>query len=482
MQKIFAGDVLRWAFVLIATISMTWLSISSIHSVQAAGSYKSYNKSSSKEHATNKAPIDTLFLDLVTSDSSSTIENSLAKIEKVWSINLVPFALETISYTKSSRARGLLIDLVKNEFGKKDTFDINAFYQWIWNKDIDTDPGYANFKAKLYRKIDVRFDKYFANRQDTARIRLDEIRWGGVLQDGIPPLRNPKMLSVKKATYLEDDNIVFGIVINGDARAYPKRILAWHEMFTDTIGGVDIAGVYCTLCGTVIPYRTEVNGVKYTIGTSGFLYRSNKLMYDKATQSLWSTERGEPVLGPLVDKGIVLPFESVVTTTWGEWRKRHPKTTVLSLNTGHSRDYGEGVAYSNYFSSDELMFNTPFNDSRLQNKREILALRFAGAPKEQLAIDTQYLNKNPIYKNAIGRQKFVVFTDTTGANRVYDPKDVNFVSFDQQKTAVDDQGVSWVVEEEQLRSDKGKVLPRLPYHRAFWFGWHAAFPKTKLIK
>lgn len=83
-------------------------------------------------------------------------------------------------------------------------------------------------------------------------------------------------------------------------------------------------------------------------------------MYDKTTQSLWSTERGKPVLGPLVDKGIQLPYESVVTTTWGEWRKRNPKITVLSLDTGHQRDYGESVAYQQYFATDQLMFNTPF--------------------------------------------------------------------------------------------------------------------------
>ena len=107
------------------------------------------------------------------------------------------------------------------------------------------------------------------------------------------------MISVSDAGYLEDGNIVFGIEINGDARAYPKRILAWHKMFTDTIGGVDIAGLYCTLCGTVIPYKTNHKGTNYTLGTSGFLYRSNKLMYEKATQSLWSTNRGTPVLGSL---------------------------------------------------------------------------------------------------------------------------------------------------------------------------------------
>ena len=290
------------------------------------------------------------------------------------------------------------------------------------------------------------------------------------------------MLNADEADYLDDDNIVFGIEINGDARAYPKRILAWHEMFTDTIGGVDIAGVYCTLCGTVIPYKTNHKGKQYLLGTSGFLYRSNKLMYDQATQSLWSTTRGTPVLGPLVDQGIELEFESVVTTTWKAWRERHPKTTVLSLQTGHYRDYGEGVAYADYFNTDQLMFNTPFTDKRLANKQEVLALRFPASPDQQLAIDTDFLSKHSVYENRIGQQRFVVLTDDSGANRVYDPKNVNFTDYDGKNTVTDDQQRTWVLSESWLEAADGTRLSRLPYHRAFWFGWRAAFPETRLIQ
>lgn len=422
------------------------------------------------------------FSRLIVGDNAHAIQNTLNTIEKKWSSALIPMAIETISYTRSATARRKLIELITATTGIAYSGNTNDWYSWIWNQKIQSDPSYANFKADLYRNIDPRFEKYFRDRQASARIRLDEIRWGGVKQDGIPPLRNPKMITVKDATYLDDSNIVFGMKIKGDARAYPKRILAWHEMFTDTIGGVPIAGVYCTLCGTVIPFRTQLNGVNYALGTSGFLYRSNKLMYDKATQSLWSTERGEPVLGPLVDKGIALAYESVVTTTWGEWRKRHPDTTVLSLDTGHRRNYSEGYAYADYFATDELMFNTPFNDTRLANKQEILALRFAAAPNEQLAIDTDFLSKNPLYKNRIGRQEFIVLTDNSGANRVYDPKGIHFVGYDGDSTVSDDEGNVWILKEEWLENTKGDKLTRLPYHRAFWFGWLAAFPETQLIK
>lgn len=399
-----------------------------------------------------------------------------------WSPKYLPMAIEAMNFTQSTLVRRRLGRLIESSAPDQNFDNNNQRYQWLWNQNIDPPREYANFKADLYLNIDERFEKYFRDRQDDARIRLDEIRWGGVVQDGIPPLRNPEMISAKQADYLDDDNVVFGIEINGDARAYPKRILAWHEMFTDTIGGVDIAGVYCTLCGTVIPYRTEHKGTKYQLGTSGFLYRSNKLMYDQATQSLWSTTRGAPVLGPLVDKDIELEFESVVTTTWEEWRRRHPQTKVLSLKTGHQRNYDEGHAYNDYFSTDRLMFNTPFNDERLENKQEVLALRFPAAPGQQLAIDTDYLNKQPIYKNHIGQQKFIVLTDQSGANRVYDPQDIEFELYDGRDTVTDKSGQQWALKEAWLEASDGQRLKRLPYHRAFWFGWRAAFPETKLIK
>jgi len=422
------------------------------------------------------------FINLLRNSNYAESQSSLTFIKKNWHEGLVPMALESLWFSNSSAINDELKTLIQQTIKSDYKRDLNDWYFEMWNKDIQPDSSYANFKARLYREIDPRFETYFKDRQATAQVRLDEMRWGGVLQDGIPPLRNPEMIPASKASYLEDDNVVFGIEINGDVRAYPKRILAWHEMFVDTIGGIEIAGVYCTLCGTVIPFKTRFNGTQHTLGTSGFLYRSNKLMYDKETQSLWSTTRGVPVLGPLVGKGIELEYESVVTTTWGEWRKRHPKTTVLSLNTGHSRDYGEGVAYNAYFSTDRLMFQTPFRDDRLANKREILALRFPAAPSQQLAIDTEFLNKNPLYTNSIGQQKFVVLTDQSGANRVYDPKDIQLAKYDGNQIAIDEKGVTWQVKESWLESPTGERLPRLPYHRAFWFGWRAAFPETQLIK
>jgi len=403
-------------------------------------------------------------------------------IRAYWTKAYIPPALEIYNFVPDRRVRSTLLEMLRESTGQDFGDNINDWYSWLWNQPELKIKGYADFKSEFYRQIDPKFGKYFHGREKTSRIRLDEVRWGGVKQDGIPPLRQPEMINAKQAKYLEDDNIVFGIEVNGDVRAYPKRILAWHEMFVDNVGGIDFAGVYCTLCGTVILYETEAKGIAHEVGTSGFLYRSNKLMYDKATQSLWNTLKGEPVIGPLVDKDIAFDHRSVVTTTWGKWKKLHPDTKVLSLNTGHRRDYGEGVAYHQYFSTDNLMFHTPFSDHRLKNKTEVLALRFKEHPHEPVAISTDFLNKHPVYRGNIGTQKYVVLTDETGANRVYDPEDVVFSQFDGTHKATDLLGQSWLVAESKLTSPDGRELKRLPYHRAFWFGWHSSYPNTRLIK
>ena len=422
------------------------------------------------------------FLKLMTSDNESESLKAIKYIESNWKPEFEIMVLELLYFSRSTNRDFKLLDLLHTKTRKNYGIDFNRWYEWIWSKDEKIAPYYHKFKAQLHSRIDRHFPKYFLERQQERTIRLDEIRWGGVRQDGIPPLRNPTMVVAKKADYLDDDDIVFGIEVNGDYRAYPKRILAWHEMFTDTVGGIPVAGVYCTLCGTVILYITELNGTQYQLGTSGFLYRSNKLMYDKKTQSLWNTIWGKPVVGPLVGKGIQLEYLSVVTTTWGEWKTRYPKTTVLDLNTGFSRDYDEGVAYKDYFSTDDLMFNVPSPDRSVKYKQSILAIRLPEISDESIAISTRYLKKHPIYKSELEGKSFTVFTDKSGANRVFFTENVNFKDYDGGTIATDMNGETWAMYENHLESKSGKILKRLHSFNAFWFGWKAAYPNTKLVK
>ena len=406
---------------------------------------------------------------------------SLGRIRVGWRDAYTAPMLELLGFVPVRAVQDEVIALLGRTTGRRFNGDLDPWYEWLWSRAPGEHPDYAEFKAGLYEQVDPRFREYFGKGRKTV-IRLDEIRWGGVWRDGIPPLKNPKMIPARQAGYLADGDIVFGVAIDGDVRAYPKRILAWHEMVKDRIAGRELNGVYCTLCGSMILYDTTVNGVHYELGTSGFLYRSNKLMYDHATKSLWSTLSGEPVVGPLVGKDIELQTLRVVTTTWGEWKKRHPGTTALSLDTGHQRDYAEGAAYREYFASDRLMFGVPKLDPRLPNKAEVLALRASGKAADQLAIAADFLAANRVYHDRLGAQAFVVLTDASGANRVYESANLRFASWDGESEVRDSAGNAWKLTEDRLDGPGGASLKRLPAHRAFWFGWYAAYPATRLVK
>lgn len=167
---------------------------------------------------------------------------SLNEMNRKWDMSYVPMILESVRFLPP-RQRAAMLGTLSSKTGQQHGLDFDQWYEWLWKQQYEPHPQYGQFKASLYQRIDPRFSEYFQN-TDNATIRLDEIRWGGVVRDGIPPLKNPKMLTVAEATYLGDNDVVFGIELNGDARCYPKRILAWHEMFKDTIGGESVCGVY----------------------------------------------------------------------------------------------------------------------------------------------------------------------------------------------------------------------------------------------
>lgn len=204
-------------------------------------------------------------------------------------------------------------------------------------------------------------------------------------------------------------------------------------------------------------------------------------MYDRATSSLWSTLHGKPVIGPLVGKGIELPRRSVVTTTWGEWKRRHPDTQTLSPETGYRRDYGEGVAYQDYFATDELMFRVPQLDRRLPNKREVVALRNHESDSA-LAIDTVFLKQHPLYATKVGSDSVVILTTPQGESRVYLTNGQRFRNWNGWDKLSDLQGNEWSLTESALKQkNTNQSLARYPSHQSFWFGWKAQYPETRLI-
>jgi len=339
-------------------------------------------------------------------------------------------------------------------------------------------PSYRQIKLDLLQRVDPNFLRFLDDARSTAEnmdIRLEEIVWGGVRVDGIPALESPAMIEAAAADYLLDDDLVFGIAINGDVRAYPLRILGWHEMFNDVIGGQPVALAYCTLCGSAILFETDVEGQEAPLifGSSGLLYRSNKLMFDRSTDSLWNQFTGKPVTGPLRGSGIELKIRPVVTSTWAEWRARHPETTVLSLETGHSRDYGSGVVYNDYFKSPDLMFPARVASERTARRKDfVFGVKTVGAAR---AWPVAAFAETPVINDRVGARDLVLIGDAASRSvRAYARDGLTFRKTDRSNVLTDGTA-EWRMTEDALIGPADARLARIAGRLGYWFAWSGYF-------
>ncbi len=413
-------------------------------------------------------------------DQGEKQQQALDYIRDHWKDSYTAPLMDILRLSADESLKAAIKAILHEQIGKDKIPNFYDGMEYLWSQEPSYTDWYWDFKGEIYSHVDEKFKRYFSDRETLSTIRLDEVLWGGVEQDGIPPLRYPEMIAAAEADYLDDDDIVFGMYINGVAKAYPQRILAWHEFVVDSFGDMDVAGVYCTLCGTVIAYDMEHGGQRHDLGTSGFLYRSNKLMYDRETQSLWSTIEGQPVIGPLVGQDIQLTQYPVTTTSWRAWKEMHSDTEVLSLRTGHRRDYTAGAAYREYYSHDRLMFPVPTIDTRLKNKEEVLVIRAVGYQDDPVALSISYLKRHPLTAINIDGQSYIVIAGPDGSSMTFEANDLSFDKKIDNKL-IDDQGEEWVITPESLVHSSGRHLSRVPTHRIFWFAWYSVYPDTRLI-
>ncbi len=347
--------------------------------------------------------------------------------------------------------------------------------------------GYFEWKVALYSRIDKTYQKIFY-KGAPSRIRLEEIVSGGVPFEGIPALDQPTVIPAEQADYLKDSEKVFGVSLGGEQRAYPLRILDWHEMLNDTVGGKPVTLSYCTLCGAGVLFSTQTpSGKPYTFGTSGLLYRSNKLMVDRQTLTLWNNLTGEPAVGRLARSPIRLEVLPLTLTTWKEWRGRHPNTKVLALDAAMAGRWG--YSYQPGAANKQrsgVSFPIWKKNKVLDDKDEVFALRLGDRAKAY-PIDVAIREK--VINDTLGEVAVVVVADAvSGAVRAFDRGDRVFKLGDSG-VLVDQDGRSWRVDEESLvalgadGASAGGTLdsrPRLPSHQAFWFGWYGFFPQSEV--
>ena len=315
--------------------------------------------------------------------------------------------------------------------------------------DIPAPPDYLRVKREIFTNLVPGWERIFVEGDIDWRM----VSWGGVLIDDraydttdepcncIPAADNPAVTSAAEATWLDDDDIVFGIEVNGESRAYPRQIMEVREMVNDTLGGRDLGIPYCTLCGAAQAYFTDglPAGVKRPVlRTSGLLIRSNKVMYDVETYSVFDTFLGHAVTGPLAERGLKLEQATVITTDWGTWKAEHPETTVLVEELALGRDFD----FRNGRDANGPIFPVGDVDPRLSVHEDVIGV-----------------------VTASGRP--VAFQRTAALVAL---RQGQVIAFENVRLELDAGGIRAV---DADGSDLGS-------HQAFWFAWSQFHPGTAL--
>ena len=276
-----------------------------------------------------------------------------------------------------------------------------------------------------------------------ALVPANEIFWGGVRRDGIPPIHNPKFVTASEENIVRDKDRVLGVVHNGIAKAYPILILDRHEVVNDHFGDAAVVVTYCPLCFSGMAFTTQLGGINLDFGVSGLLYNSDVLLYDYRTGSLWSQLLSKAISGPL--KGTEIPAIPAANTTWRDWRDRHPDTLVLSTDTGFRMNY-RGSPYGEYQSKGRLMFPVGHRNKEYRNKELVLGVIIGGTEK---AYPFKELRNNGA----------ATFGDSVG---------------DTELT------IEWHEKEKYARAiDRhGREIPTVI---VYWFAWYAFHPDTEVF-
>jgi hypothetical protein len=322
-----------------------------------------------------------------------------------------------------------------------------------------------------------------AEEKEKSIVPLDQIVSGGPPPDGIPSIDNPKFISVQEASkFLEDSELVLGLNINGDIRAYPLQILVWHEIVNDEIGSIPVAVTYCPLCFTNQVFNRTIDDGQEVVefGTSGKLYNSNLVMYDRTSKSLWSQAMAEGIVGKYAGTKLErVPFD---VAYWKEWKQLYPDSKILSRDTGSNRPYGVDP-YGDYYTNSDVLFPISNRDDRLGLKEIVVGFENKGQYK---AYKLQEIEDNKVINDQVNGKSITLFSSYPFMIRAYDPiaegQILEFTYNPKSKNFLDEQtGSEWNFEGKAISGQmKGKQLTRLPFDEGFWFEWVAFHPKTEI--
>ena len=326
----------------------------------------------------------------------------------------------------------------------------------------------------------------------------EAIRSGGPPPDGIPALDEPVFAPTGEIDFLADSEAVLALEINGDARAYPLQIMTWHELVNDTVGGVPVTISYCPLCNSSVAYDRNAAGRVLDFGTSGMLYQSSMVMYDRQTQSLWTHFDGLAVIGELI--GTQLDFWPMAIVSWAAWRDAHPDGMVLTTETGYHRNYGRNP-YVGYETSERLLtpaFQSTEIDERLPAKERVVGIRSAGGA---VAVRHAHLTESGVVEVDLADVPLVVWNLPGASSAIDAPElangidvgssgvferqlDGRLLSFSRSGEGFTDSetGSTWNLFGEATAGElAGSRLQAHEFVDTFWFAWGTFEPHSSIV-
>lgn len=268
-------------------------------------------------------------------------------------------------------------------------------------------------------------------------IPLLAIKSGGPPRDGIPSIDKPVFLAAYEATFMKETDKILGVYYQGIAKAYPIKIMNYHEIVNDQYNEKSVVLTYCPLCGSGLAFEAEVEGKVRTFGVSGLLYNSDVLLYDRQSESLWSQILQQGVAGS--NSGTKLSYIQTQLMSWGDWQELYPETLVLGTATGFGRDY-ERNPYPGYASSPKIMFPVSNKNDALAAKSLVVGIEISGKFK---AYSIEKLRTEKSLEDEFAGKKLLIEWDEKG--QLY------------------------------IKDEGGKEIP---YLNLYWFAWVAFHPDT----
>ncbi|MBL4736321.1 MAG: DUF3179 domain-containing protein [Flavobacteriales bacterium] len=317
-------------------------------------------------------------------------------------------------------------------------------------------------------------------------IPKDEIKDGGPGKDGIPSVDSPKMVSASSISYLGDNDLVIGVKIGNDVRAYPHDILDWHEIINDGIGLAKYSIIYCPLTGTGMSWNRYIDGATTTFGVSGLLYNSNIIPYDRGSESNWSQMLLKSVNGDKSGKAVHV--NKSLETTWKTWKTMYPETEVVSDNTGHNRNYGS-YPYGNYKTSGSLLFSVTNDDPRLPKKERVAGVILSGNARvyrfgsftDSTNVINDVMNGTPLVCVGSKDDNYIMIMKRQAA-------DGTILTFEPVQDSLpivmkDAGGSRWDVMGKAVSGPRtGEYLGFPPSFIGYWFAWGAFYPSVEIYE